>query len=117
MEYNIEKKNETTMVVKLTGRMIGEYQTIQLAEQLEEDIEDGFANIIFDLSALEFINSSGLNFLLKILTKVRRVDGEVVLCGMQDHLKTLMVTTKLTSFFTIADTVSDALGNFETEKV
>lgn len=117
MEFTIEKKNETTLVVKLDGRMVGEYQTIQLAEQLEEHIEDGFNNIIFDLSELEFINSSGLNFLLKILTKVRRVDGEVVLCAMRDPLKTLMVTTKLTSFFTISDTVTDALGNFEPEKV
>jgi anti-anti-sigma factor len=117
MEYHIEKKNENTLVVSLNGRLVGEYQTIQLAEQLEEDIEDGFANIIFDFSQLEFINSSGLNFLLKILTKVRRVDGEVVLCAMKDHLKTLMVTTKLNSFFTISDSVTDALGNFETEKV
>ena len=76
MEYHIEKKNENTLVVKLNGRLVGEYQTVQVAEQLEEDIEDGFTNIIFDFSELEFINSSGLNFLLKILTKVRRVDVE-----------------------------------------
>ena len=50
MEYHIEKKNENTLVVKLNGRLVGEYQTVQVAEQLEEDIEDGFTNIIFDFS-------------------------------------------------------------------
>jgi len=116
MEYKIEQQKHNTLVVKLEGRMIGEYQTIDLAEILDEHIEDGFIHIVFDLGNLAFINSSGLNFLLKTLTKVRRLDGEVVLCDLNDLLKTLMVTTKLNSFFTISDNLGDALLHLEREK-
>jgi anti-anti-sigma factor len=116
MEYKIEKKKNNILVVKLEGRMSGEYQTIDLTEVLDEHIEDGFIHIVFDLTELAFINSSGLNFLLKNLTKVRRLDGEVVLCNMNELLKTLMVTTKLNSFFTISDNLGDALAHLEREK-
>lgn len=116
MEYKIEKQENFTLIVQLTGRMVGEYQTVDLAELLEEHIEDGYTAIVFDLEQLEFINSSGLNFLLKTLTKVRRLDGEVVLCAMNDLLKTLIVTTKLNSFFTISDNLDEALDYLAREK-
>jgi len=116
MEFKVEKKTGQVIVIHLKGRMIGEYETIPLNEQLEDLIEENFVRIIFDLKELEYMNSSGLNFFLKTLTKVRRLDGEVVICAMNNLLETLMVTTKLSSFFTICPTLDAALDHFEKEK-
>lgn len=116
MEYKIEKKKSHTIVVTPDGRLVGEFQTIQLRDELDELIDEKFYRIIFDMSQLEYINSTGLNFFLKILTKVRKYDGEVVMCSMNELLKTLMVTTKLNSFFTICDNVKDAMEHLEKEK-
>ncbi|MFI5170910.1 MAG: STAS domain-containing protein [Chitinophagales bacterium] len=116
MEYTIDKKKNHTIVVKLDGRLVGEFQTIQLSEALDELIEEKYYRIVFDMTELEYINSTGLNFFLKILTKVRKFDGEVVVCSLNKLLKTLMVTTKLNSFFTICYDVADALGHLEKEK-
>ena len=116
MEFTIEKKSEQILVVHLKGRIMGEYATIPLSEQLDDYIEDAFTRIVLDLRALEFMNSSGLNFFLKLLTKVRRLDGEVVICSMNDLLETLMVTTKLNSFFTICPDLDAALDHLAKEK-
>lgn len=115
MEFKITKHNEHIAVINLTGRMIGEYETIPLTEQLEDLIDEQYTRLIFDLGGLEYMNSSGLNFFLKILTRVRRLDGEVVICSMNKLLETLMVTTKLNAFFTICPDLSDAIQHFETE--
>ncbi len=79
MEFKIEKKKGHILIIKLDGRLIGEFQTIQLNDQITEHIESKYYRIIFDFSQLEYINSSGLNFLLKILTKVRRSDGKKII--------------------------------------
>ncbi len=117
MEFNIQKKKNHTLVIKMDGRLVGEFQTINLNDELKELIEDKYYRIIFDMSELEYINSTGLNFFLKVLTKVRKFDGEVVLCSLNKLLLELMVTTKLNSFFTIVDNVDEALEHLEKEKI
>lgn len=115
MEYTIQKELSSIATIKLDGRLVGEFQTIRLNDQVEELLEDGFNCIILDLSELEYINSSGLNFFLKVLTKVRRTDGEVVLCSLNTLLFDLMVTTKLNLFFTICESRDAAMEHFTKE--
>lgn len=113
MLHTISKKENHVLLVELEGRLMGEFQTVQLLDEIDELIEDDYIRIIFDLSRLEYINSTGLNFFLKILTRVRKNDGEVVLCSLNKLLTNLMVTTKLSSFFTISSTVEEALRLYD----
>lgn len=117
MEYKIQKKKNHTLVIQLDGRLVGEFQTIALNDELKDLIEDKYYRIIFGMSELEYINSTGLNFFLKVLTKVRKFDGEVVMCSLNKLLLELMVTTKLNSFFTICENVEDAMEHLEKEKI
>lgn len=113
MEYRIEKKNPPIALIELNGRLIGDYQVVDLTDEITELIDEGFVYLIFELSHLEFINSTGLNFFLKTLTKVRRQDGEVVLTNLNELLNTLMVTTKLNSFFVIEKSGEDPVAYFK----
>ncbi len=113
MEYRIEKKELPIALIELKGRLIGEYQVVDLTGDINLLLEEGFIFLIFDLSHLEFINSTGLNFFLKTLTKVRRHDGEVILTNLNDLLNTLMVTTKLNSFFVIENSGADPVAYFK----
>lgn len=115
MEFTIDKQKEHIAVIKLDGRLVGEFQTIRLNDQVDDLLEDNFYHLIFDLSQLEYMNSSGLNFLLKVLTRVRKHDGEVVLCTLNSALLDLLVTTKLNLFFTICSDVPAAIGHFMKE--
>jgi anti-anti-sigma factor len=116
MEYKIDKKKGHVAIIYLKGRIAGEFQTIEIHDRIEDLIASKYYRIIFDLSQLEYINSSGLNFFLKILTKIRRFDGEVVLCSLNNLLHALLVTTKLNSFFTILPTVEEAMNYLKKEK-
>lgn len=116
MKYKITRKKNHLLIIQLSGRLVGEFQTVQLNDEIEELIEKKYYHIIFDLSDLEFINSSGLTFFLKSLTRVRKFNGEVILCRVNDLLKNLMVTTKLNSFFTICNNLEEAEAHLEKEK-
>lgn len=115
MEYSI-RKHEDILILAMKGRLLGEHQTMALMEELTEQIELGYVNFIVDLGELEFINSTGLNFLLTLLTKGRKQDGEVVLCNLNDLLEKLIITTKLNAFFTIVEGMDEALAHFERER-
>lgn len=115
MNFTIDKQ-DNTIIVRPEGRLIGEFQTIELQDRIEEYLEEKHNHLIFDLSKLEYINSTGLNFFLKILTKMRKHDGEVVLCSLNTLLQNLLVTTKLSSFFTISDNLEAALAELKKEK-
>jgi len=116
LEFSIERTTAQIAVIQLSGRIMAEYETIPLTEQLEDLQEEGIHKLIFDLGKLEYMNSAGLNFLLRTLTRVRREDGEVVLCALNTLLETLIVTAKLNAFFTICADLPEALLQLDKEK-
>lgn len=115
MEHQIAK-SEDILILSLKGRLLGEHQTISLLEDLEEEIAMGFIHIVVELKELEYINSTGLGFLLTVLTKVRKQDGEVILCSLHPALQELMIHTKLHAFFRIAPDCQTARTLFEREQ-
>ena len=106
--------NATIPVLMLKGRLIGEFQTIELLGEVESQIADGSTDLVVDLSQLEYMNSSGLGFLLKLLTQYRIAGGEAVLCAVNNELEKLLVMTKINVLFTVANTRDDALASFTT---
>lgn len=109
MEYSVERTDPGVAIIHLKGRIIGEYQLVDIRDEVEELVETDYVHLIFDLSGLEFMNSSGLSFFLKVLTLVRGKDGEVVLVALNKLLDDLMVTTKLNSFFLIEPEIDEAM--------
>jgi anti-sigma B factor antagonist len=115
MEYSIQKL-EDVLLLSLKGRLLGEHQTISLLEELDEEIATGYVHVAVIMEELDYINSTGLSFLLTLLTRVRKQDGEVVLCCLNDNMQQLMITTKLQAFFRIEKDRASALAHFETEE-
>lgn len=110
MEYKLEIRENGIAVIYLKGRIIGEYQLVDLHDEISELMEQEVSHIIFDLSDLEFMSSAGLSFFLKTLTRIRQMDGEVILVALNRLLKELLVTTKLTSFFVIEPGIQEAMN-------
>jgi anti-anti-sigma factor len=46
----------------------------------------GASHILLDLSAVGFLSSSGISFVLRLLKWTRQQDGRLVLCGLQPLL-------------------------------
>ncbi|MCH1612689.1 MAG: STAS domain-containing protein, partial [Flavobacteriales bacterium] len=56
---------------------------------------------------LEYINSSGFNSLLKILTKSRNMGGDTFLCNINSVIETLLITTKLNTIFKVENKIEN----------
>ena len=66
--------------------------------------------LALDMSAVEFIDSSGLAVLINCLQTSRRNSGDVCLFGMRDTVKTLFEITRLHTLFPIVNRRRDAVA-------
>ena len=97
----------------LSGNLIGEKDGIPLTESFSEKLESGTQSFVIDLSEIQHINSSGLGVLITLLTKARKVGGEVVLSGPSSYISNLLLITKLNTIFTIHATQDEAVEAFK----
>lgn len=96
-------------IFKLEGEIIEKGQTTGLIEQIDKLLSSGKKNIVLDLGELRYMNSSGLNVLVNILTKARNAGGDVLVCHLSEKIKSLLVVTRLDTIFHIVPTVEEAV--------
>lgn len=92
--------------------LLENHSNSQLLEQLQPYLKTGHHEWIVDLEPLAYMNSSGLNFLISLLTRTRSMGGELVLANISKHIKDLLLMTKLESVFVVKEDVEEALAYF-----
>jgi anti-sigma B factor antagonist len=91
------------LFLRLQGDLIGSPDSQQLVELVNQHIDDTVILGAVDLSAVRFINSSGIGILVSLLTKFRNNGGEMILINPSEHIRKLLIITKLNAIFTIAE--------------
>ena len=82
-----------------------------MMEILEHELGDHRnLNVLLDMSQLQYMNSTGLNILISVLTRTRKGGGEVLISGMSTGVRQLFIVTKLDTVFTIKNSVEEALA-------
>ncbi|WP_114751392.1 STAS domain-containing protein [Pleomorphovibrio marinus] len=100
---------KNSFVIKLTGDLIGDESGPKLVELVSDALNNGVKTTIIDLSEVRYISSSGIGVLITMLTKMRNAGGEVVLTSPSEHVKKLLIITKLNNIFTVFDNLPAAL--------
>ncbi|NNC96038.1 MAG: STAS domain-containing protein [Chitinophagales bacterium] len=107
MELIQEVQNNIT-VIQLEGNVLSDADSKVILSKVQESIDDGKNDVIFDLSKTRFVNSSGIGALITSMTKARKAGGNMVLACVPDSVSKLLEITKLDGIVTQVDTVSDA---------
>ena len=100
------KEEDGKLLVSLDGRFVASSAPM-LREDLLGRIGEG-TNVLFDLSNMVHIDSSGLGVLVQALQKAKAGGGKVVLAGLQPGPKIVFDITKVSRVFEIVPTVADA---------
>lgn len=108
-DFTISNHNNIA-IISLSGNLIEKGQAISLLEKVDELSKDGCNKWAIDLEKLIYMNSSGLNTLIQLLTKARVSGGEAVLYNMNKKINELILITKLHTLFKVAEKKPDALA-------
>ena len=100
-------KDEKANYLYIQGDLIGDEVGPKLVEIVSDGIQEGAKIFVIDLSEVRYISSSGIGLLITMLTKMRNAGGEVYLTSPSEHVKKLLIITKLNNIFTVFDSVED----------
>ena len=92
--------------VSVEGRLVAAVAP-NLRDELIGKMKEG-TNVLFDLSKMVHIDSSGLGVLVQVLQKAKSSGGKVVLAALQPGPKIVFDITKVNRVFDIVANVSDA---------
>jgi len=106
MGWIISEQDGNVLKVEVDGRLVAAVAPT-LREEVTGKMGEG-TNVLFDLSKMVHIDSSGLGVLVQILQKAKGGGGKVILAALQPAPKIVFDITKVSRVFEIVPSVADA---------
>lgn len=107
-DFTINQQGNTA-IIALSGNLVDKSQANELIEKASELASSGCGKWAMDLEGLIYMNSSGLNTLIQLLTKARVAGGEAVLYNLNKKINELILITKLHTLFKVVATKEEAM--------
>ena len=109
LEMEITQKEENGILFfTIIGRL--DADSSPEAERVVKDALKGqTTRVLFNLAALEYLSSAGLRVLLGAAKEMRRKDGKIVLCALNEFVKEIFEVSGFQSLIPIADSVESGI--------
>lgn len=107
---------DNALFITADGDLLGLQNDVKVLDYINQDLSESVIYCVIDISNINYMNSSGLSMLIRILTKFRNRDGDVALVNPSDSVRKLLVITKLNAIFTIATSKEEALALIQDSK-
>src|SRR5436190_4106356 len=95
-------------VVQCLGRMVTGNEIFTLHSQVGDAIEK-YGDVVLQLDRLEFVDSSGLGALMRLMQAARAKGGDLKLSGLQPKIRKVLEMTHLLSHFEIYESIEEAI--------
>lgn len=83
------KKKGNVCILKLSGKL-DLHNIYQVEIFFNQLVEKGNKSIVLDLKKVSYLDSSGLGGLLKMSTDIKKYNGNMSICRLQDYPKNLV---------------------------
>ncbi len=113
----VEERNQgDVLIIKALEERIDARIAPEFKERMAQPIDNGSMLIVLDLSKVDFIDSSGLGAIISTLKRLNNKSGdgrkvELLICGLQDAVKTMFSLTRMDRIFQIFDNEQNALAS------
>jgi anti-anti-sigma factor len=75
-----------------------------LAAAYRSAADAAVSRLILDFTSVDYINSTGIALIVRLLAEARRDHREVIAVGLSDHYREIFRITRLSDYLVIADT-------------
>jgi anti-sigma B factor antagonist len=107
---------EGVSILTLKGRLtVGEASPVR--EKVSQVLASGCHNVILDLSAVDYVDSTGLGSLVICFTSVKKAGGALKLLNLNKRNVELLLLTKLHTIFEVFSEEEDAVNSFFPDRV
>lgn len=92
MEIKVEVDSEI-IFLKLAGSLVAS-SIEELKNQVQKLVEKKYLHIVFDMSRIDFVDSSGLGACITTSRELAALSGKLVCCGLKDNVQKLFTMTR-----------------------
>ena len=111
MELATREDGGVTIITVTGDLVIGDAES-NFKKTITRLLEEGRVNLLIDLSAVGFLDSSGLGALVRALTNSQKEGGQTKLLNAGPQIRKLLQMTKLDSVFEIHEDMEAAVSSF-----
>lgn len=94
-----EEDDNKSLIIDINENVVGLNQYNALNELVTHELNDGVKAIVFDMSGLNTINSSGLGILISCLKTINNSNCSLKIINANKKILDIFKLTKLTSVF------------------
>jgi anti-sigma B factor antagonist len=101
------------VLLKISGRISLGRDCLDVEWAVDDLIRDQRKKVVFDLSGLEYLDSTGIGVLVMCSGKMSATGGQLRLASLQPRIAELMRVTRLDQIWHFYPTAADATQNFD----
>ena len=105
---------DDVVVLEVSGKVMGGPDADKFKGVIAELIEAGVTKLLIDLSAVPWMNSSGVGILISAYTSMKNAGAAVKFLNINERVKSILMVTKLLTVFESYYSKDDALASFRT---
>ncbi len=110
MKLSTEKIGDVTVVTVLTEVL--DASNTEEFKVAAAPILEGTTKVVFEISQIKFMDSSGCGVLLSHLRQLKSSNGNLKLCRVQEPVRTLFELVRIDRIIEIFDTKEEAVKSF-----
>jgi anti-sigma B factor antagonist len=99
-------------IVDIRGRIVLGQETASLRSLVSDLLSEGHNKILFNFAAVDYIDSSGIGYLVGAFSSVRNQNGELKVLNPTKNVQDVLQKTKLNTILEIKDDEAAALRSF-----
>lgn len=92
MEIKVEVDSDI-IFLKLSGSLVAD-SAEELKSQVQKLVDKKYVHIIFDLSRVDFVDSSGLGLCISTSRELAAISGKLVCFGLRENVQKLFAMTR-----------------------
>lgn len=97
-------------ILGLSGRFLAGSDGPYLRQKVKDLMDAGTKKLVIHFADVPYIDSTGLGFLAGARVTVQNAGGQIVLAGLNRHVKKILDDVNLTQFFVIAESEAAAMA-------
>ncbi len=111
MPIEAKQTDSGVALVTVSGRLVLGRDTERLEGTTNDLLKQNQKRFVFDLSMLEYADSSGIGTLVACLTHIKKAGGELRMAGANPRMLRLFHMTGVEGLMTLYPTVGAATGS------
>ena len=95
-------------VISISGRLVFGREADRLESVVGDFVKSGQSRFVFDLAALEYVDSSGIGTIVSCLTQIKKAGADLRVAGASPRIKRLFSMTGVDKLLAQYPSVAEA---------